>query len=65
MKRSYPIGKHSGSSTLLFHLRAMGYEPEYEVINKMLPRVREIVTERKKVLNKKELKALFLASKVS
>lgn len=63
MKRSYPIGKHSGSSTLLFHLRAMGYEPENEVINKMLPQVREMVTERKKVLNKKELKALFLASK--
>lgn len=63
MKRSYPIGKHSGSSTLLFHLRAMGYEPENEIIHKMLPRVREIVTERKKVLNKKELEALFLASK--
>jgi len=63
MKRSYPIGKHSGSSTLLFHLRAMGYEPEHAIINKMLPQVREMVTERKKVLNKKELKALFLASK--
>lgn len=63
MTRSYPIGKHSGSSTLLFHLRAMGYEPENEVINKMLPQVREIVTNRKKVLNKKELKALYIASK--
>lgn len=63
MTRSYPIGKHSGSSTLLFHLRSMGYEPENEVINKMLPHVREMVTERKKVLNKKELKALYIASK--
>jgi homocitrate synthase NifV len=63
MTRSYPIGKHSGSSTLLFHLRAMGYEPENEVINKMLPQVREMVTNRKKVLNKKELRALYIASK--
>ena len=63
MTRSYPIGKHSGSSTLLFHLRSMGYEPENEVINKMLPHVREMVTKRKKVLNKKELKALYIASK--
>ena len=63
MKRSYPIGKHSGSSTLLYHLRAMGVEPENEIINQILPTVREIVTERKKVLNKKELKALYNASK--
>lgn len=63
MRRTYPIGKHSGSSTLLFHLRSMGYEPENEVINKMLPHVREMVTERKKVLNKKELKALYEAYK--
>ena len=63
MKRSYPIGKHSGSSTLLYHLRAMGYEPENEVLNQILPEVREIVTKRKRVLNKKELKALYNASK--
>jgi homocitrate synthase NifV len=33
------------------------------VINKMLPHVREMVTKRKKVLNKKELEALYIASK--
>jgi len=65
MKRSYPIGKHSGSSTLLFHLRAMGFDPESDVIHRLLPTVRQIVTDRKKVLNKKELKALYMASKAS
>ncbi|NCD12666.1 MAG: homocitrate synthase [Epsilonproteobacteria bacterium] len=59
MQRSYPIGKHSGSSTLRFHLRAMGYEPENEVINRLVPQVREIVTQRKKVLNKRELERLY------
>jgi len=63
--RDFPIGKHSGSSTLLFHLRAMGLEPEGDIVAQMLPHVREIVTERKKVLNKKELKALYLAAKAS
>ncbi|MCD8545437.1 MULTISPECIES: homocitrate synthase [Sulfurospirillum] len=63
MKRTYPIGKHSGSSTLVYHLRAMGVEPEHEVVNRILPTVRELVTERKKVLNKKELKALYNAHK--
>lgn len=65
LKRSYPIGKHSGNSTLRFHLQSMGLEPENEVLNHMLPRIRDIVTERKKVLNKKELKALYMASKAS
>ncbi len=63
--RAFPIGKHSGSSTLLFHLRSMGLNPENEIVTQMLPKVREIVTKRKKVLNKKELKALYLAAKAS
>jgi homocitrate synthase NifV len=63
MKRSYPIGKHSGSSTLSFHLRAMGVEPENEIVHRLLPTVRDLVTERKKVLGKKELKALYNAYK--
>jgi len=63
--RAFPIGKHSGSSTLLFHLRSMGLEPENDIVAQMLPTVRQIVTERKKVLNKKELKALYLAAKAS
>ena len=62
MKRSFPIGKHSGSSTLLYHLRTMGYEPKQEILSQMLPKVREIVTNRKRVLNRKELKALYEAS---
>ena len=65
LERAYPIGKHSGSSTLLFHLKAMGIEhPQIDIINQMIPTIRELVTNRKKVMNKKELKALYIASKV-
>lgn len=64
LQRSYPIGKHSGSSTLEFHLKSMGIEPKHTILEALLPQVRELVTTRKKVLNKKELKALYHASKV-
>lgn len=63
LERSYPIGKHSGSSTLQFHLNAMGIEPQMDVLEQMLPTIRELVTRRKKVLNKKELMALYYATK--
>ncbi|MDD3344212.1 MAG: homocitrate synthase [Sulfurospirillaceae bacterium] len=64
LERSFPIGKHSGSSTLQFHLKAMGIEPELEILEQMLPTIRALVTQRKKVLNKKELMALYTAYKV-
>lgn len=48
LKRQFPIGKHSGTSTLLFHLQAMGITPDKDILQKLLPLVREIVTKRKK-----------------
>jgi len=62
LKRVFPIGKHSGSSTLVYHLKSLGIEPNMEIIQKILPKVREIVTNRKKVLSTKELKELYLCS---
>lgn len=60
LKRAFPIGKHSGSSTLVYHLEALGIVPERKVIEKLLPQVRDIVTKRKKVLSTQELKELYL-----
>jgi len=65
LERAYPIGKHAGTSTLLFHLKAMGIEPNIETLTLMIPTIRELVTNRKKVLNKKELKALYLSYRAS
>ncbi|MDR2789660.1 MAG: hypothetical protein LBB59_01605 [Campylobacteraceae bacterium] len=60
LKRNFPIGKHSGSSTLEFYIKKMGLEPDGKVINMILPKIREIVTKRKKVLSINELKKLYL-----
>jgi homocitrate synthase NifV len=60
LHRYFPIGKHSGSSTLLYHLKEYGYNPSKEELNKLLPQVREIVTSRKRVLNPQELRELYL-----
>jgi homocitrate synthase NifV len=60
--RAFPIGKHSGSSTLDYHLKKIGIKTNSIKLNKMLPKIREIVTNRKKVLSKKELKELYLCS---
>jgi len=65
LERSFPIGKHSGNSTLIFHLNAMGIEPSTDILAQMIPTIRKLVTERKKVLNKKELKALYLSLRAS
>jgi homocitrate synthase NifV len=60
--RRFPIGKHSGSSTLFFHLQQIGITPTKEKLEKLLPVVREIVTGRKQVLDANELKELYLCS---
>lgn len=60
--RKFPIGKHSGSSTLYFHLQQIGINPTKEKLEKLLPIVREIVTCRKQVLDANELKELYLCS---
>ncbi len=62
LNRYFPIGKHSGTSTLLYHLQAIGIEPSKDKLQALLPKVREIVTNRKKVLNPSELKELYLCS---
>lgn len=62
LERYFPIGKHSGTSTLMYHLKSMGIEPNKEKLQKILPMVREIVTNRKKVLDSTELKELYLCS---
>lgn len=63
-KRSFPIGKHSGSGTLLFHLIKQGIETSKEEVKSLIPLVREIVTNRKRVLNTKELKEIYLKDRV-
>jgi homocitrate synthase NifV len=62
LKRNFPIGKHSGSSTLIYHLKTVGIEPNINIVQKILPLIREIVTNRKKVLSTNELKELYLCS---
>ncbi|MDR2099664.1 MAG: homocitrate synthase [Campylobacteraceae bacterium] len=62
LKRNFPIGKHSGSSTLEFYIKKMGFEVDSAIINTILPKVREIVTKRKKVLSKNELKELYFGA---
>jgi homocitrate synthase NifV len=62
LHRYFPIGKHSGSATLLYHLQAIGITPQKEKIKALLPKVRQIVTQRKKVLDPLELKELYLCS---
>jgi homocitrate synthase NifV len=60
LNRRFPIGKHSGSSTLLYHLQSLGIMPNKEKLTQMLPMIRDIVTSRKKVLKKNELKEMYL-----
>lgn len=60
--RDFPIGKHSGSSTLLYHLAKLGIKPNMKKVNNILPKVREIVTNRKQVMSADELKELYLCS---
>ncbi len=62
LERYFPIGKHSGTSTLLYHLQTLGINPSKESLQNLLPLVREIVTNRKKVLDIKELEELYLCS---
>lgn len=58
--RDYPIGKHSGTGTIKFHLTQMGYDDiEKDTLSSLLPSIRDIVTERKKVLSDDELVALY------
>jgi homocitrate synthase NifV len=58
-KRRFPIGKHSGGSTLAFHLKNQGIIEPKSTLSPLVEDVREIVTRRKKTMSQKELKALY------
>jgi homocitrate synthase NifV len=56
---SFPIGKHSGSATIRYHLARMGISADNSILGDLLPKIREIVTSRKRVLEIGELKSLY------
>ncbi|MEA3492266.1 MAG: homocitrate synthase [Campylobacterota bacterium] len=60
--RQFPIGKHSGSSTLLHHLEASGIHASRREVNRLLPKVRALVTQRKRVISPKELEEMYRCS---
>lgn len=60
--RSFPIGKHSGTGTILYHLQNLGIHVEKDTLRNLLPRIREIVTSRKRVLDDVELLSLYKES---
>lgn len=60
--REFPIGKHSGTGTIMYHLKELGISAEKHALQKLLPRIREIVTSRKRVLDDSELVSLYRES---
>lgn len=60
--REYPIGKHSGTGTISYHLKELGIDAEKHSLKNLLPLIREIVTSRKRVLNDTELVKLYRES---
>jgi len=57
--RAFPIGKHSGTATIMYHLKALGIHPDKTSLKNMLPNIRELVTSRKRVLDTQELVTLY------
>ncbi|MDM5270878.1 homocitrate synthase [Sulfurovum sp. zt1-1] len=57
--REFPIGKHSGTSTIMYHLKALGIDADKASLKNLLPSIREIVTSRKRVLEGDELLHLY------
>jgi homocitrate synthase NifV len=64
-RRSYPIGKHSGSATLLHHLKKRGITSTKEGVSKLTPFIRDMVTKTKKALTESELEKLYVAKQIS
>jgi len=60
--REFPIGKHSGTGTIMYHLQNLGIQVEKHALKNLLPKIREIVTSRKHVLDNKELLTLYRES---
>ncbi len=61
-KRAFPLGKHSGTGAIVHTLKSLGIDSTKLEVSKLLPKIREIVTQRKRVLSKKELKRLYMES---
>lgn len=59
-RRFFPIGKHSGASTLLYHLKKQGIKSSKEMVGTLMPLIREMVTARKKSLSRAELHAMYV-----
>ncbi|MDY0134284.1 MAG: homocitrate synthase [Atribacterota bacterium] len=59
LQRLFPIGKHSGTGTIAYHLKAIGIQAEKIALQGLLPKIREMVTARKKVLETTELVKLY------
>jgi homocitrate synthase NifV len=57
--RAFPIGKHSGSAALQYHLSALGVQGTKENFAALLPKLRRIITRRKSVLAPHELHKLY------
>jgi len=60
--REFPIGKHAGTGTILYHLQKLGIQVEKHALQSILPKIREIVTSRKRVLSETELLTLYKES---
>lgn len=60
--RKFPIGKHSGTGTISYHLKKLGIVVEKHTLQALLPKIREIVTSRKRVLSDLELLTLYKES---
>lgn len=63
--RAFPIGKHSGTGTVMYHLAQLGISAEKAALQALIPSIREIVTSRKRVLDDDELVSLYRQSQCS
>jgi len=57
--REFPIGKHSGTGTIAYHLDKFGIRAEKKSLANLLPMIRDMVTMRKEVLTPYELQKLY------
>ncbi|HHH72340.1 MAG TPA: homocitrate synthase [Sulfuricurvum sp.] len=64
-ERAFPIGKHSGTGTVMYHLAQLGINADKRALQSLLPTIREIVTTRKRVLDDDELVALYRQNQCS
>ena len=58
--REFPIGKHTGSAAMQYHLSNLGVNAPKESFTSFLPRMRSLVTRRKAPLSPQELKTLYI-----